>query len=233
MCTCPKTALFNKSTTGTAAQHTANLDLKTVTKALLAVKGVQGQRILRLYHLYRLLIGFSLVLLIFSDLDGHLLDMADTRVFHYASWTYLIVNIIATASMHRTEQLLPVFALALFDVTLLSLLFYAAGGTPSGIGNLIITAVAVANILLHGRIGLLIAAVAAAGIIYLTFYLSLSFPAASSQYMQAGMLGALCFAAALFVQALSRRIQASESLAEQRAGQVANLEELNALVLQR
>src|SRR5699024_3268631 len=123
--------------------------------------------------------------------------------------------------------------LALFDVTLLSLLFYAAGGTPSGIGNLIITAVAVANILLHGRIGLLIAAVAAAGIIYLTFYLSLSFPAASSQYMQAGMLGALCFAAALFVQALSRRIQASESLAEQRAGQVANLEELNALVLQR
>lgn len=204
-----------------------------MTKALLAVKGVQGQRILRLYHLYRLLIGFSLVLLIFSDLDGHLLDMAHTQLFHYASWTYLIVNIIATASMHRTEQLLPVFALALFDVTLLSLLFYAAGGTPSGIGNLIITAVAVANILLHGRIGLLIAAVAAAGIIYLTFYLSLSFPAASSQYMQAGMLGALCFAAALFVQALSRRIQASESLAEQRAGQVANLEELNALVLQR
>lgn len=204
-----------------------------MTKDHLAVSGHQGQRILRLYHLYRLLIGFALVLLISSNLDGHLLDITHAQLFHYSSWTYLIVNIIATASMHRTDRLLPIFALALFDVTQLSLLFYAAGGTPSGIGNLIIVAVAVANILLRGRIGLLIAAVAAAGIIYLTFYLSISNTAASNQYMQAGILGSLCFAAALFVQGVSRRLRASEHLAEQRAGDVANLEELNAAVIQR
>lgn len=204
-----------------------------MTKEQVAVKGMQGQRILRLYHLYRILIGLSLVLLISSDLDVHLLDIAHAQLFYYGSWAYLIINIIATASMHRTERLLPIFSLALFDVAQLSLLFYAAGGTPSGIGNLLIVAVAVANILLRGRIGLLIAAVAAAGIIYLTFYLSLTNPAASNQYMQAGILGTLCFAAALLVQDLSRRIRASEILAEQRAGDVANLEELNALVIQR
>jgi two-component system sensor histidine kinase PilS (NtrC family) len=204
-----------------------------VTNSNLAVSGQQGQRILRLYHLYRLLIGFALVLLISSDLDGQLLEVNHIQLFHYGSWLYLIVNIIATASMHNTERLLPVFSLALFDVAQLSLLFYAAGGTPSGIGNLIIVAVAVANILLRGRIGLVIAAVAAAGIIYLTFYLSLSNPAASNQYMQAGILGALCFAAALFVQGLSRRLRASEYLAERHADTVANLEELNGLIIQR
>lgn len=204
-----------------------------MTKQLLAVSGQQGQRILRLYHLYRLLIGFALVLLSSSDVDGHLLDLTHAQLFKYGSWTYLTVNIIATASMHRSDRLLPVFALALYDVAQLSLLFYAAGGTPSGIGNLIIVAVAVANILLRGRIGFLIAAVAAAGIIYLTFYLSLSNPAASNQFMQAGILGSLCFAAAFFVQSLSRRLRASEYLAEQRAGDVANLEELNAVVIER
>ncbi len=204
-----------------------------MTNSNLAVSGQQGQRVLRLYHLYRLLIGFALVLLISSDLDGQLLEVTHIQMFHYGSWAYLIVNIIATASMHSTERLLPVFTLALFDVAQLSLLFYAAGGTPSGIGNLIIVAVAIANILLRGRIGLLIAAVAAAGIIYLTFYLSLSNAAASNQYMQAGILGSLCFAAALFVQGLSRRLRASEHLAERHADAVAKLEELNALIIQR
>lgn len=203
-----------------------------MTSNNLAVTGQQGQRILRLYHLYRLLIGFALVLLISSDIDGHLLDITHSQLFQYGSWVYLIVNIIATASMHNTQRLLPVFALALFDVAQLSLIFYAAGGTPSGIGNLIIVAVAVANILLRGRIGLLIAAMAATGIIYLTFYLSLTHPAASNQYMHAGILGSLCFAAALFVQDISRRLRASEYLAQRSADAVANLEELNALIIQ-
>src|SRR5690606_21467436 len=126
-----------------------------------------------------------------------------------------------------------VFSLALIDIILLSGLFYSAGGTPSGIGTLLIVSVAIANILLRGRIGLLIAAMAAIGLIYLTFYLSLDRPAASAQFVQAGAFGALCFAAALFVQGLTRRVQASEVLAAQRAADVANLEALNSLILQR
>jgi two-component system sensor histidine kinase PilS (NtrC family) len=104
---------------------------------------------------------------------------------------------------------------------------------PSGIGNLIVVAVAVANILLYRNIGLLIAAAGAAGIIYLTFYLSLSHPEASGQFMQAGMLGALCFAAALGVQALGRKLLASQQLLEQQTTAVASLEALNAAIIAR
>lgn len=199
----------------------------------LSLDGIQGRRVLRLYHLYRVVIGLALVLLISSDLDDELLGLAHEQMFRYGGWAYLILNVLVAVLVQRPRHLLQVFSLALLDIVLLSALFYAAGGVPSGLGNLLIVAVAIANILLRGRIGLLIAAVAASAMIYLTFYLSLSRPIATSQYVQAGGLGALCFAAAVFLQGLSRRLQASEKLAEQRAVDVASLEALNALILQR
>lgn len=195
--------------------------------------GFQGRRILRIYHLYRVVIGLVLVLLISSGLHSDLMRLVNPAAFNYGAWLYLILNVIIAVLVQNPKRELPVLALALLDVSLLSALFYFAGGTPSGIGNLLIVAVAIANILLRGRSGFFIAAVAAIGLIYLTFYLSLSDPAASGQYIQAAALGTLCFASALLVQGLTRRLMVSETLARQRAEEVANLEALNAQILQR
>ena len=200
---------------------------------ILSLSVPQGQRILRLYNLYRVAIGIILVLLVSSDLDRELLDLAHAELFQAGSWLYLALNALIALLIRSPKHPAQVFSLALVDIILLSALFYSAGGTPSGIGTLLIVSVAIANILLRGRIGLLIAAMAAIGLIYLTFYLSLNRPAASAQFVQAGAFGALCFAAALFVQGLTRRVQASEVLAAQRAADVANLEALNSLILQR
>jgi two-component system sensor histidine kinase PilS (NtrC family) len=223
---------WQKASIGSAAKPTWNKAQSPVS-ADFALSGGQSRRILRLYHLYRLIIGSTLVLLVSSNLHTELLDLAQPTLFLYGSWLYLALNVLIIATVRSPRHLMSVFSLALVDVILLSGLFYAGGGTPSGIGNLLIVAVAIANILLRGRIGLLIAAVAAIGMIYLTFYLSLSRPAAAAQYVQVGAFGTLCFAAALFVQGLTRRLHVSESLAEQRAADVANLEALNALILQR
>ena len=191
-----------------------------------------GQRALRLYHLYRLSIGLLLVLMISSNLDGRLLELAHVQLFHFGSWTYLIINIITGLLVQRAQGS-QFFVLALLDVLMLGALFYAAGGMPSGLGSLMIIAVAIANLLLKGRSGLLVAAVAALSVVLLTFRLSLSHPGASNHFLQAGALGALCFAVALTVQSLARRLQISERLARQRADDVANLEALNSLILQR
>nr|WP_222931741.1 ATP-binding protein [Pseudomonas sp. WS 5013] len=199
----------------------------------MTLDGVPGRRILRLYNLYRVIIGLALVLLISSDLDDQLLELAHAQLFRYGSWTYLILNVLVAVLLQRPSHLAQVFSLALLDVLLLCTLFFAAGGTPSGIGNLLIVAVAIANILLRGRIGLLIAAVAAIGMLALTFYLSLLRNTPAPQFVQAGALGALCFAAAIFLQSLASRLQQSEFLAEQRAVDVASLEALNSLILQR
>jgi two-component system sensor histidine kinase PilS (NtrC family) len=204
-----------------------------VSTEQLTLDGVPGRRILRLYNLYRVIIGLALVLLISSDLDDQLLELAHAQLFRYGSWTYLILNVLVAVLLQRPSHLAQVFSLALLDVLLLCTLFFAAGGTPSGIGNLLIVAVAIANILLRGRIGLLIAAVAAIGMLALTFYLSLLRNTPAPQFVQAGALGALCFAAAIFLQSLASRLQQSEFLAEQRAVDVASLEALNSLILQR
>ena len=201
--------------------------------AQLALLGQPGQRILRLYHLYRVLIGLALVLLVASNLEDQLLNVAHTRLFSLGSWCYLIFNIFITLAMPRAERLPPLFALALVDILLLSLLFYAAGGPSSGIGNLIVVAVAIANILLYRHIGMVIAAMGATGIIYLTFYLSLTHSEVSGQYMQAGMLGILCFVAAFAVQLLGRKLVASEIMLQKQASTVANLEALNAAIIER
>ncbi|WXL25091.1 ATP-binding protein [Ectopseudomonas mendocina] len=199
----------------------------------LSLNQEQSWRVLRLYHIYRVGIGMILALLVSSNLDTELLELAHPTLFRNGSWIYLALNILIIALVQRPKQLAQIFTIALADVLFLTGLFYTAGGVPSGIGSLLIVSVAIANILLSGRIGLLIAAVAAIGMVYLTFYLSLDRPAATSQYVQAGALGALCFGTALFVQRLTLRLQASETLAEQRAADVASLETLNALILQR
>ncbi len=45
----------------------------------------QGQRILRLYHLYRLTIGLVLVLLISSELEDQVLKLVHPELFHVGS----------------------------------------------------------------------------------------------------------------------------------------------------
>lgn len=193
----------------------------------------QAQRLLRLYHLYRLSVGIILVLLISSDLDNQLLTSGNDALLRGGSWLYLILNILLVVFFEDTRRPAQLFSLALVDVLLLCGLFYAADGVASAVGNLLIVSVAIGNTLLQRRIGLLIAAVGALGIVGLSFLLSFSPPSSPNDHLQAGALGALCFAAALLVQGLRRRLEVSETLAEQKASEVIGLETLNALILQR
>jgi len=204
-----------------------------VTAETLSLATPQAQRILRLYHLYRLSIGILLVLLISTSLDAELLELANIELFRTGCWLYLVFNILVVVLLERPRQQGQLFTLALADAIMLCALFYAGGGAPSGLGNLIVASAAISNVLLRRRTGLLIAAVSAIGIIYLTFYISYNKPSAVNHFVQAGSLGALCFTAALLVQALARRLQLSEDIAERRAADVDNLEELNALILER
>ncbi|ENA33285.1 MULTISPECIES: sensor histidine kinase [Pseudomonas] len=193
---------------------------------------LQDSRILRLYHYYRVIVGLVFILLVSTNLDDNLLKVTEGKNFVVGSWIYLAGNILAIflPPLRKQKQ---IFALALVDIGLLTYLMYSAGGTPSGIGNLIIITVSIANILLVGRIGILLAALATLALIYATAYRTLSLPSEANQYVQAGGLGALCFAAAFLVQSLVSRLSKSQTLAEERAHVVADLENLNALILDR
>ncbi len=193
----------------------------------------QRPKILRVYNIYRVVLGFFLTLLTSSALRDGLIDLRNADLYESLSWIYLIVNVLIALLLHQGKKDIHLFVLAAVDIFLLSMLFYAAGGAASGLGNLLIIPVASGNILLHGRIGLLLAALASMALIYLTFFLSLSDPALNQNYLQVGVLGCIYFAVALFVQRLSRRLRHSESLAQQHAASLASLEKLNQVIIQR
>ena len=193
----------------------------------------QRPKILRIYNIYRVVLGFFLTLLTSSALRDGLIDLRNADLYESLSWIYLIVNVLIALLLHRGKRDVHLFVLAVVDIFLLSVLFYAAGGATSGLGNLLIIPVAAGNILLHGRIGQLLAALASMALIYLTFFLSLSDPALNQSYLQVGVLGCIYFAVALFVQRLSRRLRHSEGLAQQHAASLASMEKLNQLIIQR
>ncbi|APQ11750.1 histidine kinase [Pseudomonas oryzihabitans] len=192
---------------------------------------LRADAVLRLYHFYRIVIGLALVLLISSDLDQHWLRTVDGQLFRQASWAYLAANTVL-AAFHRPLRR-HAFTLALIDIIALGGLFFLAGGITSGMGSLLVVTVGVSNVLIRGRRGLLIAALAAIALLLATIYLDLRRGDGGSGYVQAAGLGTLCFATALLVQGLVRRLLDSQALAETRATTVAELEALNALILER
>ena len=89
-------------------------------------------------YTHLLSIGLALILMISSNLDEQLLDVVHIDLFRTGSWVYLILNIFIAVLVQKPKHLMQLFSLALVDVIFLSALFYAAGGTPSGIGNLLV-----------------------------------------------------------------------------------------------
>lgn len=193
----------------------------------------QRPKILRIYNVYRVILGLLLTLLTSSVLRDGLIDLTHPDLYEMVSWAYLIINVVIALLMHQGRRDLHLLVLSVIDIFLLAVLFYAAGGASSGFGNLLLIPVATGNILLHGRIGLLLPALASLSLIYLTFYLSLAQPNIAQTYLQVGVLGGIYFAVALFVQRLSRSLRLSENLAQQHAASLASMEKLNQLIIQR
>ncbi|MFZ2288259.1 MAG: ATP-binding protein [Halopseudomonas yangmingensis] len=191
------------------------------------------ERVLRLFNLYRVVLGFGLALLTSPRLREGLLSLHDPDLYEAASWIYLFIGLMTALMRHDGSRDIHLLVLASVDIFLLGLVFYAVGGVSSGFGSLLLIPVAAGNILLHGRTGLLLPAFASLLLIYLTFFLSLNDSNSGQNYLQAGVLGSILFAVALFVQWLSRRLRQSESLAERQAVSLASLEQLNQAVIQR
>ncbi len=108
----------------------------------------------------------------------------------------------------------------------------ASGGIETGLGMLIVVAIAGNSLILGGRAANLLAAIAAIAILGEQVYVEFH-PDMKSGFTQAGILGATLFATAFLAHVLSTRIRESEELAKQRGVDLANLAQLNQHVLQR
>lgn len=118
------------------------------------------------------------------------------------------------------------------DIVIITLLIHTSGGLSTGLGSLLVVVVVSGGALIPGRIAVFFAALATIAVLTETAY-SQVFELAETKYSYAGLLGATFFATTILTQILSQKIISSQSLADQRAEDLANLALLNNHIISR
>ncbi|MBA2408767.1 MAG: PAS domain-containing protein [Gammaproteobacteria bacterium] len=189
---------------------------------------------LRLLNMYRLALAvlFIAVILIAGP---KVLGQHDPFLFVAINALYFFFLLaFGVSGQYRWPALgLQVYAQALIDIVAITLLMHASGGIGSGLGVLMIAAVAAASVLAPGRAALGVAALAALTLLGAEVHADLFGNYRATSYTQTGLLGASLFATAWLTVALSRRARMSEALAVRRGIDLANLAELNGLIVNR
>ncbi len=191
-------------------------------------------RPLRYLNLYRILLASLFVSSFFIDDNLPQLGSHDPHLFIAVSAVYLLLAGIAGFAIHwRWLGFQPLaYGLVVLDIIALTLLMRASGGIASGLGMLLVVAIAGNSLLLGGRTSILFAAIAALSVLVEQVYAQMT-QTLPVNYTQAGILGATLFATAFLAHVLSRRIRESEELAARRGVDLANLAQLNQHVIQR
>lgn len=190
----------------------------------------------RVYAAYRLVLSLALFVVFQADLPGPSLGHQAPDLFLYAVTIFLLLAVLTppleyfvTAERHWSWILWPLVG----DIVLLTLLIHASGGLGTPLTALLMVTVAAGNILLPGRRGLLITALAAILILLEQFLQGLRINEEPFQLTAAGLLGLSLFVVSLIVRQIADRLARSEALAEQQQQEIEQLEELNRHIVQR
>ncbi|MFL6621727.1 MAG: sensor histidine kinase [Sulfurifustis sp.] len=199
----------------------------------------QNWKLLNLFNIYRLVIAFAALAI--SITVGQLPPFGTTSpaLFQFGSIVYFVLAIAAVLATRwqKPDFDTQVSVLAFADVGLLTLLMRASGGLSSGLGLLLIVAIAGSSLMLGRRVSI--------------FYASLATIAAMLQhswgllvgdlvnedlvqgYPQVGLLGVGLFATAFLGYTLASRLRDTEALAARRGTDLINLAHINDLIIQR
>lgn len=191
---------------------------------------------LHFLNLYRLTLSGLLLVLAVTTPELSTLGKTFPRLFELVSAAYLVFSVVASFVIRWRlfDFNAQVHTQVLVDILAVTLLMHASGGVASGVGTLLIVAIAAGSLLMAGHMATLFAAIAALAVLSEQIYSHLTGAAVSaSSYMQTGLLGAAFFATALVARVLANRVMASEALAAQRASDLAHLARLNETIIQR
>lgn len=231
-------ALADEPDTYRDEARVAEADQEEIIEQIDDQRRLQGASLLRIYHYYRIVIGISLLVVFINELGDQPLGALNSDFFELTVAAYIILNVMIAASglvpsARTVDHQLLSFLLVTADVVSLTLLMHFSGGVTSGLGTLIIVSVAAGSILVTGRVIMAVPAIATIAVLYEEFYLSLVPYAPSADYVQAGILGVLYFGTSAAIQTLSTRLRGMEITSLTRAAEVATLEHLNRMIIQR
>lgn len=201
----------------------------------------ENWKLLRNFNFYRLFIAVLATALVLSGESLAPFGASSPRLFAYSAFLYAGIAALSVAIIHWRWLAFETQAtsLAFVDIILTTLLLHASHGLDSGIGLLLLVAVAGASLMVSTRLTILFAALAtiALGLQVNWAFLTEGEWVASrwntDNYNQMGLLGIGLFATAAFTHFLARRLRATEALAQQRGVDLADFAQLNELVIAR
>ena len=153
-----------------------------------------------------------------------------------AAWTLVFYFFAATATMAAAHWRFPAVAYHLtgqvvLDVIAMTLLMHASGGIKSGIGLLLLVSLAAAGLVARGRHAFFHAAVAALAILLEQSWQFLSSETSASDFFQSGLLAGSYFVIAGLGFTLAKYARGAEQIADERGVDLANLAQINELVI--
>jgi two-component system, NtrC family, sensor histidine kinase PilS len=194
-----------------------------------------GRRILWIVGLYRAVCGVLLLgTALFLDLRG--VGIGAPNAFVTAAGLYFAYGILTFWWVQRDTVGLPLPALLLSlltgDVAFIALLMYAGGSAGGPLSILLFPQLAASGWLMRSQIAFFHAALASSVLIVLDSWRLIDGLISPAQILQTGLVGFGYFATVGVALALGRYTKASEDLAAQRGIDVANLEQVNRLIIQ-
>jgi two-component system sensor histidine kinase PilS (NtrC family) len=190
---------------------------------------------LHFLNLYRLTLAGLFLTVITLYPSANLLGQSNPSQFFTTSLLYAGISGINsfTIRWRKPPFVFQVYAHGVTDVLAITLLMHASGGLQSGLGILLVVAIAGGSLLLARRSAVLLAAFATLAILLEQTYSLLYIENAQISLTQAGLLGVVFFGTAFLTQLLARRVRESEALAAQRGMDLANMEQLTEYIIQR
>ncbi len=208
---------------------------KPVVQSLDQVADAQVRwRELRLFHLYRLFVGSAFIGLLLSNYRPRSSNFSHDSVFIVA----IIYLLTATAGwlyvrLVQRGLLLQTSLAVAIDLAFGTLVLFAFGGLTGGTGALLLVTVAMAALMLPGRLALLAAALATMAVLGEAAYATLALAASDRTPLQAGFFSAGFFITAALFYWLARETRESQEQAAASDSDRANLTQLNELIIQR
>ncbi len=191
-------------------------------------------RSLLYFNLYRCVL--ALILTVTPMLFGGELPFGSANPILYKYVCGLYVLFSAGCFITITSRT-PAFNLQLTvqvaaDIAFIMPLMFASGGISSGLGLLLLASLAASGLIGRGRMTVFHAALASIAVLLQHAFDVVTRDAHIAEFVQAGLLSIGYFATAWLAHALAQRTIESEQLAAQRGVDLANLAQVNQLVIQ-
>lgn len=195
-----------------------------------------SRHVYTIYSTYRLMMAAILFALHSSGLVAETLGSAQPSLFFAVSVSYLAFALAIPGLLYARllERRTEVFLLTLVvDVVALVLMTQTSGGLSSGLGFLLLIAVAAGSILLPAQLALFLAALATIGVL-IGSAAGINLAGMSEETLfLAGLLGILLFTTAGALCWISHGIRAAQQEADSRRRQTRQLQRLNELIIDR